>query len=74
MEYLLVLDVCLTLVILNARLPDWLGRTQTKNDDEERINTKTVTLFQSETQTLNSYRSVDYSRGSKSIIFFNDLY
>ena len=34
-----------TLVVLNTRLPDWLQCTQTKDDGEKRINTKTVTIF-----------------------------
>ena len=45
-----------------------------KNDGDERINTKTVTVFQSETQVFNSCRSLGYARSDKSIIFFNYLY
>ena len=30
-------------------------------------------FFQSETQTSNSCRSLDYARGNKSIIYFTDL-
>ena len=41
--------VSLTLVVLTARFPDWLRRTQANTAGWERINTDTVTLFQSET-------------------------
>ena len=34
-----------TLAVLNARSPDWLWHTQTKDDDEKRRNTMPVTLF-----------------------------
>ena len=68
-----MLDVSLTLIVLNAKLPCWLWRTQTNNDDENRINTKTVTLFQNRTQTFNFCRSLGYVHGNMSIIFFNDL-
>ena len=66
-----MLDVSLTLIVLNAKLPCWLWRTQTNNDDENRINTKTVTLFQNGTQTFNFCCSLGY--GNMSIIFFNDF-
>ena len=33
------------LVVRNSRLPDWLWCMQTKNNDEKRMNTKTVTRF-----------------------------
>ena len=61
-----------TLVVLDARLPDWLGHTKTTNDGKTRIYTKTVTLFRSVSQTLNSCGSLHHARGSESIIFFND--
>ena len=62
-----------TLVILSARSSCWLGRTLAKNNIEKRINTKTVTIFRSRTQTFNSYRSLRYASGNKSVIIFNDL-
>ena len=67
-------DVSSTLVVLNARLPCWLRRTQTKNDGGNRTNIKAVALFRSGTQTLNSGRSLGYRRGNESIIIFNDLF
>ena len=44
-----------------------------KNADRERTNTDTVTLFPSETLTLNSCHSLDYARGNESIIYFTNL-
>ena len=61
-------------VVLNARLANYLRRTQTKEDGEKRKNPKKVMLFpRRETQTSNSCRSFDYARDNKSIICFNDL-
>ena len=37
--------VSLTLVVLNARSPDWLRHTQTQNADGERTNMDTAALF-----------------------------
>ena len=49
------------------------GARKQKTDDENRINTKTMTLFRSGAQTFSSCRSLGHARGNKSIIFFDDL-
>ena len=57
-----MLDVC--------RSKHWLRHTQTKNDGEKRINTKTVTLLPK--SNTNTNRSLDYAR--MSIIVFNKFW
>ena len=63
----------LTLVVLNARWPDWLVRTQTQNAHRKQTNTNTVAFFQSESLPSNSFCSFDYARGNESIVYFTDL-
>ena len=72
LEELLVLVVSLTLVVLNARSPGWLWRTQTRQKRNEQ--TRALSRFShSELLSSNSFRSFDYARGSESIIYFTDL-
>ena len=63
----------LTLVVLNARQPDWLWRTQTKTPTGNEQTRAQSLYFQSETLTSNSCRSLDYAHCNESNIYFTDL-
>ena len=62
----------LTLVVLNARQPDRLRRTQTETPTRNEQTRTQLRFFQSKTLTL-SCRSLDYARGNESIIYLTDL-
>ena len=61
-------------VVLNTKLPGQLWPTQTKEGDEKRGNPKTVTLFGSGTQTLNSSCSLDHMYNNESVIYVPMIY
>ena len=67
-------SVSSTPVVLNAKLLDQLRCTQTKEVDEMRRNLKTVRLFPSGAQALNSCRSIDYVGNNQSIVFVPMIY
>ena len=47
-----------------------------EKDDEKRRNLAKITFFacRKKTKTLNFYRSLDYARGSESVIYFSMIY
>ena len=54
----------------SKRYSTWfIAAPQTRGDGANRTNMKTVMLFRSEAETLNSGRSLVYARGNKSTIF-----
>ena len=64
-----------TPVVLNARLPEYVQRTQTEKKTVRKEKPRRQwRFFWSGAHTLNSCHSLDCARGSKSILwFFNDL-